>query len=578
MKPISSLKNILSGLYLSLKRFPLTILLSVSIAVILIAVSELKPVEDTLRKIALVSALGLPLSLSIKLSFEKRNEENIVKLITAYVLSAIFLVLYYFIFLKSLNMAANTRYIAVSLTLYLCFLFIPYFPRKDQFEMYIISILSSLFITVLYSLVLYGGLSAILFTVDKLLGIQILGKVYYYTWLLVVFIFAVSYFLSGIPLKDKTFSPKAYPKLLKILLLYIVMPLLTVYTIILYIYFGKIIISMQWPVGLVSHLVLWYSVIVTIVLFLITPILEENNWACKFLKFTPKLLLPLLLMMFISIGIRINAYGVTERRYYIVILALWIFCIMLYFSFTRGLKNIIIPFTLSIIALVSVFGPISSFSISKYSQNKRLEKILIQNNMLKDGSIQRNSDVPKQDKANISSILDYFNRNHNLNEVKYVPAGFKMEDINNVFGFSYENSIYESPENYFYFSGNLDKKALDIRGYDYLFETRYLMNRNRISYNGLSAIYDYENSKISINYEGKEIYVRDLGIFAKQIIDKHGIQYGSNSLSEEEMTFQEENDKIKIKFIFQSISGRKNAANHNLDNKGFEFYMLVKIK
>nr|WP_172634749.1 hypothetical protein [Clostridium kluyveri] len=45
----------------------------------------------------------------------------------------------------------------------------------------------------------------------------------------------------------------------------------------------KIIVTSKWSIGMVSHLVIWYSIIVTIVLFFITPIKEENLWQNKFL-------------------------------------------------------------------------------------------------------------------------------------------------------------------------------------------------------------------------------------------------------------------------------------------------------
>lgn len=578
MKLVKPIKNLLKGLYLGLRRFPMTILLSTSIAVILICLSELKPVGDTLSKIAMVLALGIPLSLSIKLFLEKGNDESTIKIAIGYIFCTLTLALYYFLLLKNLNMTDISRYIAVSLALYLIFLFIPYFPRRESFEKYIITVISGFFITVLYSSVLFGGLSAILFTVDKLLGIQVLGKIYYYTWIFVVFIFAVSYFLSNIPAKDSDLSSKDYPKLLKILLLYIVMPLLTAYTIILYIYFGKIIVTMQWPEGLVSHLVLWYSIIVTLVLFFITPLLDVSGWASKFHKLTPRIIAPLLIMMFVSIGIRIGAYGVTERRYYVVVLATWVFSIMLYFAFTKKLRNIIIPFTLSIVALVSVFGPLSSYSISKYSQNRRLEKILNANNMLIGGTIQNNGNIAKEDKVHVTSILEYFNRNHSLNDVSHLPVNFRMEDMNKVFGFSAEHSILESIDSYFYFTRSSDQRALDIKGYDYLLETRYLMDKNAASNTELNAVYDYESAKIKINYRGNQIYTKDLTVFVNNIIDKHDISMKGNNLPSDEMTFEDENDKIKIRFVFESISGRKNPANQNIDNKSLEFHMMIKIK
>lgn len=578
MKIVKYMRNILSGLYLSIKRFPLAILFSASVAVVLIVISETNLKEDTLARIAMPLSLGIPLSLCIKLFFEKKEEKSIYKLLLAYIGGSLFLILYYFLFLKTKEMVPITRYIAVTLALYLWFLFIPHLLKKEQFEMYVITVFTGFFVTIIYSIVLYLGLSAILFTIDKLLGIKILGKIYYYTWLFVVFIFAISYFLSGIPLKSKELTVKSYPKLLRILLLYIVMPLLTAYTIILYIYFGKIIITTHWPIGIVSHLVLWYSVIVTIVLFFITPIKDENPWQNKFLRFSPKILLPLLIMMFISIGIRINAYGVTERRYFVVILGVWLFLMMLYLSFTKKHRNIIIPLTLSIVTLISVFGPLSSYSISKISQNNRFEKILIKDNLLKDGKLQSSPDIPKEDKAEISSILDYFNRNHSFKDVKYLPQNFKLDDMNKVFGFSFVAPSYGPTGEYFAFMRNQSENALDISGYDYLFDTRTLNNRSNASSYSLIASYNYETAVVKVNYKGIEVYNKNLNSFVKNLIDKHGLFSKENSLSPEEMTLVEENEKIKVKFIFLNISGNQNPSTGNVDAKGIDFYMLVKIK
>ena len=92
-------------------------------------------------------------------------------------------------------------------------------------------------------------------------------------------------------------------------------------------------------------------------------------------------------MMFISIGIRIRSYGITENRYFVLVLGLWVLGIMLYFALIKKSNNIIIPITLSIIALNSVFGPLSSFAVSKRSQNKRFQSILLRNNMLEDNKI-----------------------------------------------------------------------------------------------------------------------------------------------------------------------------------------------
>lgn len=584
MKFMNAVKDTAIGLYRSLKRFPVTILFSTAVAIMLIVISELQPtrdtnLRDTLSRITMVFALGIPLSLCIKLFFERKDSEKIYKLVIYYTIGAVILLLYYFFLLEKFDMISTTRYIAVYLTLILGFLFIPYFPKKEQIEMYNIKIFTGFFITVIYSIVLYGGLSAILFAIDQLLAIQVLGKVYYYTFLFVALIFGPSYFLADIPIQNEYHTPGNYPKLLRILLLYIVMPLLSAYTTILYIYFVRIIVTRQWPVGLVSHLVLWYSVILSLVLFFITPIKEENKWANKFLIWAPRIILPILIMMFISMGIRINAYGVTESRYFVIALGLWVTGIMLYFSFTKKRRNIVLPVALAIVAILSVFGPLSSYNVSASSQNGRFEKILIRNNMLSDGKIQAApSSISKEDKNEASRILDYFSINHSLKEVKYLPENFKMEDMDKVFGFPYSNSEYGAPEGYYYFTRSQTERVVDINGYDYLFDARNLYNVNGAADSIIGAVYQPEANIISINYKGNKIYEKDLKLFVKGLVDKYGSNAKGSDLSPEEMTFVEENEKIKIKFLFMSISGSKDMSTGNTQANGLDFYMLVKVK
>jgi len=574
MRLFSSLKNITNKLYASIKRFPISILFSMLVAVFLIVISEIKPTNNTLGRIAMTFALCIPLSLCIKLYFERKNTSSSLKVIIIYGLNIVFLIFYYLLFLNNLKMVSINRYIAVNLALYLSFMFIPYFYRKANFEKYVIILLSSFLLAVIYSAFMYAGLSAILFAIDKLIGVKILGKVYYYTFILVAFIFAVPCFFGLIPSDKETVNVKTYPKALKILLLYIVMPLLTVYTAILYIYLGKIIVTRIWPMGMVSNLVLWYSVIVAVVLFFITPFKSEDKWANLFYKISPKGIFPILIMMFISIGIRVNAYGITERRYYVILLALWVLCIMLYFNFSKKIRNIILPISLCFLSIISVFGPLSSFSVSKVSQNERFQKILIKNNMLLAGKIKSSSSISKEDKINLCSILNYFNNYHSLSDIKYLPNSFKIDDMQGVLGFSYEYSSNEySGQSYFYIQNS--QKALNVKGYDYLFDMRSMNNSQDAI---LTSKYDYETGDLKLINNGKNIYEKNINDIAKEIINKHNLSSKETVLSENEMTINDENDKVIVKIVFSSISGNRDMSNQKFDAKGNEFYFLIKLK
>ena len=48
---------------------------------------------------------------------------------------------------------------------------------------------------------------------------------------------------------------------------------------------------------------------------------------------------------------------------------------MIYYSLAKQFRNIILPISLALVALLTVVGPWSAYSLSKYSQNARLEAI-----------------------------------------------------------------------------------------------------------------------------------------------------------------------------------------------------------
>ena len=583
MKVVNKLKNIYSSIKKSIRRFPITIAISTTLVIMLIILSEKGAnlsIESRkiFERVNMIIALGIPMSLCIKLIYEQKdNLKGIYKAI-GYILGAIVLILYYKFLLKDLNMVSTIRYIGVSIFLYLAFSYIPWIKRKEDYEFYIIKVFSSFFLTAIYSFVLLMGVFAIFFTIDQLFNANISGKTYYYTFLIVGGIFAPSMFLAKIPETNADFSEYNYPKSLKVLLLYIVIPLISIYTTILYIYFGKIIITKNWPQGIVSHLVLWYSTVSVAVVFFISPILKENKWANRFKFWFPKLIIPILIMMFISMGIRINEYGITENRYFALVLGLWVLGIMLYFIFSKKQKNIIIPIVLSIIALNSAFGPLSSFNVSKRSQNNRLKSILTRNNMLVDNKVEAASNISIEDKEEISMILNYFNTNHSLENVKYLPEDFKINNMEEVFGFSYiEKNIYNN-EYFYYYTEQERNNIIDIKDYDYLLNNYRILDRS-VKIDNMEILFNKENFKLTIKELDNLVYEANINDLANEIIEKQKDDFieNRNRLNPENTTIIKENEKVGVKFIVNSISGRIASEGETII-EDVEFTVLIKIK
>lgn len=576
MKVIERIKGQFAGLGDSFLRYPVTVLLSITLMVILIIQNErnIDGIYDTeiLGRLAMTAAIGMLASISLK-HLQERFWPDKPALILVAVPSALLMALYYIFFTEDMNQISGMRFIGFLLTLIIAVFYTLKLKTNRNYEPYVIRIFNGFFLTVLYSGVLYFGISAILFTINALFDADIDGKWFFYFFLMVTFIFGALMFLSKLPEKEEPFESYPYSKALKILLLYIVIPLITIYTGILYVYFIKILLTQEWPRGLVSNLVLWYSVVSAAVIFFITPILEENKLARLFRTWFPRILLPILGMMFVSIGKRIAQYGVTENRYFVVLLGIWVLLIMIYFIVKKKLTNIFIPVTLSIFALVSILGPLSAFSVSNFSQNQRFTALLEKNDMLQSGSIQPGTGVSEEDRRNISSIVNYFD-SRDPSKLKYMADDFEYNDFERVFGFKREDYYGYPQMDYIYLSTDMDQSGIRIEGFDYLFTVNY--NTKTAETDGLTIQLDKVTDLI-VSLNGQVIMTEDLSEDIDRIVSENEEQMEKAQISFEDAIILKENDSVSVKLILRELSARK-TSDSKLDFDYINFNILVQLK
>ena len=81
-------------------------------------------------------------------------------------------------------------------------------------------------------------------------------------------------------------------------------------------------------------------------------------------------------MFFIAIFKRIHEYGITENRFFIILLGVWIAFNAGFIIFTKYKMIRIVPISLALIAVLSINGPWNVFKISKGQQLHRFETIL----------------------------------------------------------------------------------------------------------------------------------------------------------------------------------------------------------
>lgn len=581
---LPSFYKIFNNIKTILLRFPLTIFFTIMATILSIIKIRLDSGNLIFDRLIYISVLAILLFTAISLFIEKRLEKLLTKIIFN-IIGIIIISLYFYIFLKNLNSVEYTRYFLVSASLLFSILYIGFIRMKEEnnFEIFSVKLFLRFFVTILFSAIIFGGLSSALLTIDFLLNINFTEKAYITLFILISGLFTVPYFLGGVPESNSSYEEFDYPKVLRILIIYILLPLVAIYLIILYLYIFKILFTFKLPVGNVSLPIISYSILGIISLFLISPILrkEENKWVDFFSKTFYYALLPVIIMLFISIGKRILDYGVTEDRYFILIIAIWLIGIALYYIISKKKNKIVIPLTVSIISLVSVFGPWDCFNISKISQYKRIVDILNKNNLLMNNTlINAKSEISKDNYDQISSIIKYFENTHGLKILKFlnndILEKYNADQIVRKYLNNEEINENETKLNTSrYFSINSENIPFDIKDYDYI-----------LSFFDNISEYQIENFKIKLlinklvfERDKKEVFVFEIEkiIDLKSIINYENADYIEN-VPVDKLIYQGENDFFKMKIKINSVSF--NIYNNEFleDNFHTNLYLLLKFK
>lgn len=124
--------------------------------------------------------------------------------------------------------------------------------------------------------------------------------------------------LIGIPTNFKDLPQEKDAKVLRIILEYIVIPVIFIYTAVLYIYIAKILINQNLPRGKIVYLVTALGFVGNISYFVADKGEKFDSKLIRFFKkYFFKILIAPLILMTVAISLRIKQYGITTPRYLI---------------------------------------------------------------------------------------------------------------------------------------------------------------------------------------------------------------------------------------------------------------------
>ena len=494
------------------------------------------------------------------------------------------------------GMEIGIKSVVATMILAIAFIWFPVIQSYPNFNHSFLVTFKSFFQTLLYMAVLFLGVILIITAIDILI-IPINEKNYMYSanfifvMLMPILILSMIPKYSGIMVKnekdqvnienpDSLSSIFKCPKILQILVSYIMIPLVFLYTIILMLYLILNIKNKFWSNNLLEPLLITYIIIIIILYLLASTI--ENKTVILFRKIFPKILIPFVTIQIISSILSVFNYGVTHTRYFVIVFGLFSICVSIVMSIFSIEKNGIIAFLFIVFSLITIIPPIDAFSISKFSQKNMLEKVLYSNEMLQDDEIIKNAKLSDLDKSKIVNSLRYLDSLNELKNIRWLPNEFTISnDLYDTFGF-YEKDIDQNVNKILSLYTKLEE-PLKIKGFDYLVQSYYssddlntheigkITNRNQTYV--IKTILKKDGGGIEV-LDGNKMQI--MKITTDELIEKY--QYKLNNhleLTYDEAINIKENEDLKVQFILKNIS----VENRNNDTYYyFEFYILIHLK
>ncbi|MBL7922814.1 MAG: DUF4153 domain-containing protein [Bacteroidia bacterium] len=602
---IASLKSFGEKAMETVRRFPLPLLISSLAAVALIWLVDQRKGDAGFQSVfhfVMTASLALPAFTGLAFLLERYRLKKLNALFAHLLLGGI-CILYIFSLPEEFKDKDLATYFLLSISAHLGVSFAPFLVGDEikGFWQYNKSLFLRFLTSALYSGVLFGGLALALLSVDHLFEADLNDKIYVRLWILIAAVFNTWFFLSDLP-EDLPALERSdeYPSGLRVFTQFVLLPLVTIYLLILYVYGAKILITMHWPEGWVSYLVIGFSTAGILALLLVWPLREsaQYKWINAYARNFFRALFPLILLLAFSIFIRVRAYGITENRYFVMVLAAWLLLNAFYFLFSQRKHIRFIPLTLFLAALISGFGPWSAFSVSRKSQLNRLTAIAD-----KYGMLQQDKIVPavpgklfaSHDLVDMSSILSYLVRTHGAGSLQsfislemdslvkkegsYAVAGRVMHHWN--LAYTYPGSV-TSGSNNFNFSYNAYAEPLRVSGYDYYLTYSFWKDTNSEakkyrpdSVIRLLVVMHDQNQKLSVQDDSGLLAELELSEVCNGLIRRYGENYSAVPLAE--MSFTRKGKTGSCRFIIKQVAGKLNSKRELRYVHSLEADLLVRI-
>lgn len=568
------------------RRFPLVLVCGLISAVAGSLMISAGDSEDVWLRVLYASSLGLPLFTGLELLAQRHGWKGLGKLV-ALAAGVAFLVLIYLLRPGWSDSVALTRYFQLWLGLHLFVAVGPYLgvEEKNGFWQYNMTLFLRFLLAGVFAAVLYFGLSIALLAVENLFGLDVDGDWYGRLWFALAFVFQPWVFLGGVPEDLPALEARTtYPHGLKIFAQYVLAPIVALYLVILTLYLGKILFTQEWPSGWIGWLVSCVAAAGILSLLLLHPVeeKEEDLWVQTYARWFYIALIPSIAMLLMAIWKRIEQYGVTERRYLLVAMSLWLAGIAVFFILRRRGSIKVIPASLGLLTFLTIAGPWGAYAVSERSQVARLEEILDRNDMLADGRVQAAADeVSFEDRREISAVIRYLTETHGVAEIepwfeddlasidtvsaetdssRGDDADARAEAIVSAMGLDYVNRWAGVTDSGFHFSTGSDESPIPISGHEYVLRDQFAGSEAFVvDGRDLELAWDEESAVLTLLAGADTLVAVSLLPAVESAIGFRSDSSGTGSIPANVLMSETRNERAWMSVYLGSISGTRGA-------------------
>ncbi len=306
-------------------------------------------------------------------------------------------------------------------------------------------------------------------------------------------------------------------------------------------------------------------------------------------------ILPSLVMLVMAVGKRLGQYGITEPRYFLLVLALWMLGLSLYYGITASRNIKLIPLSLAAVAVLTSVGPWGAYVVSKRSQVARLDRVLEANHMGRVGDAGRASAALSFEvRREMSAVLRYLDDTRGATAVAAVLgvpadtiaawrkdtnrwngddliAGHAMDHL----GLAYVNKWEQGAREQSVWVNQARPRPLEVTGFELAQTFSYPGPLAWIgtASDSLQLVPEDSSGAYLVKHGGAPLMKLDLRGTVRQALPADSLAFpGSNTL-QRPIVVEGSAEGIRVRMVFESVRGT--VRPNGLELLGGSGYVLV---